>query len=166
MIVGGNFGVTGAKNALVPHPDGTHRTMYSLECPESWFEDFGEGRLVNGRAQVALDPDFAAVVQGQNYRVFLTPEGDTNGLYVSAKSRPASKCARPRAGRARWSSAIGWSPSARISRGRGWIGSRYPRRRRYPHAVWGPQPTLAGCGTYAQPAPPGAPPRPAAPPAH
>jgi len=44
---------------------------------------------VNGRATVRLDADFAPLVHGEDYAVFLTPEGDCNGLYISSKS-PAS----------------------------------------------------------------------------
>jgi hypothetical protein len=33
------------KHASVPHPDGTHRALCSLECPEAWFEDFGRAEL-------------------------------------------------------------------------------------------------------------------------
>jgi hypothetical protein len=57
--------------------------LYALESPESWFEDFGRGEMVRGRAQVELDPDYAAVVQTEDYHVFLTPEGNSKGLYVS-----------------------------------------------------------------------------------
>ena len=47
VIVGGNFTVVGgAKSAAVPHPDGSHRRLYCVESPESWFEDFGRGTLV------------------------------------------------------------------------------------------------------------------------
>jgi hypothetical protein len=82
----GRFVATGAKNAAVPHPDGSHRLLYCMESPESWFEDFGNGTLAGGRASVALDPDFAAVVHTADYHVFLTPAGDSRGLYVSSKS--------------------------------------------------------------------------------
>jgi hypothetical protein len=86
VLVEGNFVVmNGAKNAAVPHPDGSLRRLYCMEAPESVFEDFGDARLVNGRAEVRLDPDFDAVVHDDNYRVFLTPEGDCNGLYISSK---------------------------------------------------------------------------------
>ena len=34
---------------------------------------------------VDLDPDFDAVVKGDDYLVFMTAEGDCNGLYVSRK---------------------------------------------------------------------------------
>ena len=45
VIVGGDFTVVGgAKSAAVPHPDGSHRRLYCVESPESWFEDFGRGR--------------------------------------------------------------------------------------------------------------------------
>ncbi|HTY77881.1 MAG TPA: hypothetical protein VMI34_08695 [Candidatus Bathyarchaeia archaeon] len=76
----------GNKSAAVPFPDGSHRLLYSMECPESWFEDFGTGRLVRGRATVRLDRGFAAVVRRDQLHVFLTPEGDCRGLYVRRKS--------------------------------------------------------------------------------
>jgi hypothetical protein len=86
VFVTGNHTVTGAKSAAVPHPDGSHRRLYAMECPESYFEDFGRANLVNGRADVRLDRDFAAVVRADDYDVFLTPYGDTSGLYVSSRS--------------------------------------------------------------------------------
>jgi hypothetical protein len=58
-----------------------------MESPECWFEDFGKGKLVRGRAKVKLDRDFAAVVRTNNYHVFVTAEGDSNGLYVSSKNQ-------------------------------------------------------------------------------
>jgi hypothetical protein len=81
----GNIATTGAKSAAVPFPDGSRRLLYAVESPESWFEDFGAGRLVRGRATVKIDPGFRAVVRGA-YQVFLTPEGDCQGLYVARKS--------------------------------------------------------------------------------
>ncbi len=84
VFVNGSFHVTGAKSAAVPFPDGSLRRLYSVESPESWFEDFGEAKLVAGRADVRLDPDFAAVVSG-SYHVFVTPHADSNGLYVAAR---------------------------------------------------------------------------------
>lgn len=73
VLVGGDFTVVGgAKSAAVPHPDGSLRRLYSLESPESWFEDFGTGHLACGRAVVKIDPDFAAVVNLDHYHVFLT----------------------------------------------------------------------------------------------
>lgn len=74
-------------DAAVPYPDGGYRVLYSMESPESWFEDFGHGQLVNGRATVAIAPDFLpAVDTGHDYYVFLTPHGDSNGLYVASQT--------------------------------------------------------------------------------
>jgi hypothetical protein len=84
--VNGSFTVIGGpKSAAVPHPDGSHRRLYCVESPESWFEDFGRDQLTNGRATVRLDRDFAVLVHSDNYDVFLTTYGDTKGLYVSSK---------------------------------------------------------------------------------
>jgi hypothetical protein len=85
----GNVFVTGtltaaAKSAVVKFPDGSQRVLHCMESPEHWFEDFGSARLKGGRATVKLDVDFAKVIT-RDYRVFLTPEGDCNGLYVHRK---------------------------------------------------------------------------------
>lgn len=85
--VDGDFLVTGHKSAAVRHPDGSHRRLYCVEAPESWFEDVGAAELVEGRAAVEFDADFAALVRRDGYHVFLTPEGDCSGLYVAAKSK-------------------------------------------------------------------------------
>jgi hypothetical protein len=79
VVVSGSFTVFGAKSAAVPHPDGSHRRLYCMESPESWFEDFGTGQLECGRAEVAIDPDFAAIVDLADYHVFLT-EYDTDAM--------------------------------------------------------------------------------------
>jgi hypothetical protein len=78
--------VHGAKSAAVPYPDGSHRLLYSLESPESWFEDFGEGRLKDGKGKINLDPDFAKVVKTDKFHVFMTSYGDSRGLYVTNRT--------------------------------------------------------------------------------
>jgi hypothetical protein len=102
VIVSGDFTVVGgAKSAAVPHPDGSHRRLYCVESPESWFEDFGEGQLVDGQAHVTIDPDFAAIAGTENYHVFLTAHADHDGLHVasrradgfSVRARGGSGCA-------------------------------------------------------------------------
>jgi hypothetical protein len=93
VLIEGTLTKTGLIGALVPHSDGSHRLLCAIESPESWFEDFGKGRLVNGAAHIALDPDFAAVVDASEYHVFLTPYGDCNGLYV-ARLTPTSFAVR------------------------------------------------------------------------
>jgi hypothetical protein len=86
IFASGSLVATGGKSAAVPHPDGTLRQLYAVESPESWFEDFGRAELGDGRARVPLDPEFAALVDTSDYHVFLTPEGETGGLYISART--------------------------------------------------------------------------------
>jgi hypothetical protein len=101
VIVGGSLTVVGgAKSAAVPHPDGSHRRLYCMESPESWFEDFGQARLERGCADVTIDSDFAAVVDVNDYQVFLTEydrhsdlcvvERTTSGFHVESKDPAAS----------------------------------------------------------------------------
>jgi len=60
---------------------------YAPSEAQPTMEDFGEGQLVNGQAYVSLDPAFANVIdQHTTYLVFITPEGDSNGVYVTQKS--------------------------------------------------------------------------------
>jgi hypothetical protein len=93
VLVQGNFSVTGAKSAVVRGADGGLKRMYSLESPESWFEDFGSDKLSGGSATVQLEPGFAGVVHGDKYHVFLTPDGDSKGLYVTSKTPGSFKVA-------------------------------------------------------------------------
>ncbi|MFD7626321.1 hypothetical protein ACFV7Q_09770 [Streptomyces sp. NPDC059851] len=84
--INGALTVTGAKSSAVPLADGTLRLLYAVESPESWFEDFGSGRLDNGVAEIALDETFQAVTGNDEYHVFLTEYEDNNALYVSNRT--------------------------------------------------------------------------------
>jgi hypothetical protein len=57
--------------------------------------------MVGGVANVAIDPAFAAVMDHKWYYVFLTPLGDTRGLYVSAKAPSAFQVRESEGGRSR-----------------------------------------------------------------
>lgn len=83
----GNIGASGTKSAVVPALDGgEHMTLYCVESPECWFEDFGTSQLKNGSVTVEIDPDFAQTIHTRDYHVFLQPEGDCKGLYVARKT--------------------------------------------------------------------------------
>jgi hypothetical protein len=84
VFVAGSMTATGAKSAAV-RSKGVLRRVYSLESPESWFEDFGSSQLTVGQATVSLDPGFADIVHTDTYHVFLTAYGDSQGLYVSER---------------------------------------------------------------------------------
>jgi hypothetical protein len=57
----GGLAGTGPKSCVVRTSEGP-TLLYCQESPECWFEDFGEGRLANGRAHVELDPLFLETV--------------------------------------------------------------------------------------------------------
>ncbi|MBV9301788.1 MAG: hypothetical protein JOY62_17635 [Acidobacteriaceae bacterium] len=79
---------SGGQALVVPVGNNEHQVaLHAVESPENWFEDFGSGRLKSGGSRIALEPTFAETVNtGSDYHVFLTPEGECRGLYVSNKS--------------------------------------------------------------------------------
>jgi hypothetical protein len=55
-------------------------------APRTTIEDSGTARMSGGVGVVRLSPDFANTLDlRQGYQVFLTPDGDNRGLYVSQK---------------------------------------------------------------------------------
>jgi hypothetical protein len=84
----GNVNCSGSFNPVVPIDGGARKVaLPAIQSPKNWFEDFGSGQLVNGSAVVSLDSDFIQTVNtAMDYKVFLTPNGDCNGLYVSQKT--------------------------------------------------------------------------------
>jgi hypothetical protein len=64
------------------------------------MEDVGEAKLVAGSAEVALDRAFANVIDtNASYAVLITPEGDSNGLYVAQRTSRGFVVRENRAGR-------------------------------------------------------------------
>jgi hypothetical protein len=60
---------------------------FSPNTTQPTVEDTGTAQLAGGAAAVRLDPTFAASIDvASSYRVFLTPDGDTRGLYVATKT--------------------------------------------------------------------------------
>jgi hypothetical protein len=86
-VTGDLYVYGGTKSVVVPFPDGSHRQLYCMESPESWFEDFGSGHLTNGRTQIQLDPDFAATVSTDDYHVFIAEYDDHNALFVTNRTK-------------------------------------------------------------------------------
>jgi len=84
----GNLNCSGTVGGVVKADGGLKQvSVHAVQSPENWFEDFGSATLTNGAATVALDPTFASTVNTMiDYHVFLTPNGDCNGLYVGRKS--------------------------------------------------------------------------------
>jgi hypothetical protein len=79
--------VLGSKSAAVKTDNGDYRLLYSMESPENWFEDFGEGKLVNGKAVIQMDPLFTQTVNTSvKYHVFLTPQDEPLTLAVANRT--------------------------------------------------------------------------------
>ncbi len=81
----GDFGGSGAKCAIVNTSQGP-TLLYAQESPENWFEDFGEGELMNGSVHIDLDKLFLETVTINGtypMKVFIQVEGNCNGVYVS-----------------------------------------------------------------------------------
>jgi hypothetical protein len=57
--------------------------------------------MVAGVANVQIDPAFASVMDRKWYYVFLTPLGDTRGLYVSMKTASGFQVRENEGGRSR-----------------------------------------------------------------
>jgi hypothetical protein len=87
--IGGNGDLTctGQLKTLATTGGGRTVETYAMHSPENWMEDFGSGALQNGVAVVNIDPAFAETVsQTADYHVFITPNGDSKGLYVIRKT--------------------------------------------------------------------------------
>ncbi|MBV9332863.1 MAG: hypothetical protein JO146_02565 [Candidatus Eremiobacteraeota bacterium] len=81
--------IIGGGGVLARHhsSNGQRVLAYASESASATMEDVGEARLLNGVANVMIPSDFASVIdRNSNYYVFLTPLGETRGLYVSMKT--------------------------------------------------------------------------------
>jgi hypothetical protein len=73
-------------------------TTYANQSSTPTVEDFGEAQLTVGQTYVSLERTFAAAIDSRSaYMVFITPEGDTRGLYVTQKT-PAGFAVRENQG--------------------------------------------------------------------
>jgi hypothetical protein len=84
----GDLTCTGQVKTLATTGGGAHTVeTYAMQSPENWMEDFGSGLLERGVAVVKIDPAFADTVTADgSYHVFITPNGDSKGLYVIRKT--------------------------------------------------------------------------------
>jgi hypothetical protein len=81
--------ITGSSSPLVVTraATGARYVAYGSRTSSPTIEDVGMGSLTNGYATVRLEPIFASTIDTRSpYIVFLSPEGENNGLYVTAKT--------------------------------------------------------------------------------
>jgi hypothetical protein len=69
---------------------GVDRTLYCSESPEFYFEDYGQGQLVNGQAHIEIDTLLAKhiIIDDKHpLRVYIQIEGDENCKGVVVKNK-------------------------------------------------------------------------------
>jgi hypothetical protein len=95
--ISGNLGAGTFSRTRNPSSD---EALYLPQEAEAIAEDVGSAQLVNGSAAVPLGADFKATIDGSSaYMVFLTPYGDTNGLYVASRNSTGFVVREAHAGR-------------------------------------------------------------------
>jgi hypothetical protein len=76
----------GGYTEVIRMNDGTRANANVALAPRATIEDTGTARMNDGVAAVHFENDFARSLDvGQGYQVFLTPDGETRGLYVAQK---------------------------------------------------------------------------------
>ncbi len=79
----------GIVSTLVKDKEDKERIMVAPEAPEALFQDFGVGKLENGKAIINLDPTLSKnilVDEKHPMKVFIQLEGDCKGVFVTNKS--------------------------------------------------------------------------------
>ncbi|HTA26324.1 MAG TPA: hypothetical protein VK809_00940 [Bacteroidia bacterium] len=79
----------GAVSCSVLDSKGNSVVMHAPETPEAYFEDYGQGQLVNGKVHIDMDPSYSkniCVNDKHPLRVFIQLEGDCKGVYVANKT--------------------------------------------------------------------------------
>jgi len=85
-IGGTNYKIYGSGNVSCVMP--THqgdKVLFAPESPEPYFEDFGQGQLINGYCHIALDPLFLDCIKTDTnhpLKVFVQLNDNCNGVYV------------------------------------------------------------------------------------
>lgn len=79
----------GSNSTMIMDETNTPRILFSPEAPEILFQDFGVGKLKNGKADILLDPVLKRSLQideSHPLKVYVTLEGECNGVFVTNKS--------------------------------------------------------------------------------
>ncbi|HKW45039.1 MAG TPA: hypothetical protein VJN22_05220 [Candidatus Eremiobacteraceae bacterium] len=83
----GHITTAGGTLDRVHSPGGPTMDTYGARHTVPTIEDFGQGQLVNGVGYVTIDATFGSTIDFRRpYLVFVTPDGDNNGLYVTGKT--------------------------------------------------------------------------------
>lgn len=80
---------TGSVSTTAENTNGERVVLHCTEAPEIYFEDYGQGQLVNGRVHINIDPTIAkniTVNEKHPLRVFIQLEDECNGVFVTNKT--------------------------------------------------------------------------------
>jgi len=80
--IGGSL-TTNANLVAVTQTTGSNVLSYGARSASPTIEDVGKSTLRNGAATVTLDPTFASAIDTGTFMVFVTPHGNSNGLYTT-----------------------------------------------------------------------------------
>lgn len=91
QIAGTNYKIVGggSVSTIVNDENNKGKILFAPESPEITFTDSGVGKLVNGKAEIKIDPILSKnifVDEKHPLKVFVQLEGDCNGVYVTEKS--------------------------------------------------------------------------------
>lgn len=99
LTVAGNIVANSTPLVATKSADGRKVATFVSRQTQQTIEDVGEAQLVNGQANVRLDPAFAATINRyENYIVFITPEGMTQGTLCVAQRTAAGFVVRENQG--------------------------------------------------------------------
>jgi hypothetical protein len=87
LIVSGSVTAHGTPLLVRQSAFGQPVVSYAASTTSPVIEDFGHAQLAYGTAYVSIDRGFAAAVDPRgSFAVFITPNGESRGLYVTGKS--------------------------------------------------------------------------------
>jgi hypothetical protein len=96
----GNVYYGGSLNSFARTRNGFTASTFTARQASPTVEDVGTGSIVNGSGSVRLDPALVEQMDRSTaYHVFLTPDGDTNGLFVATKTAEGFVVRETRGGR-------------------------------------------------------------------
>ena len=96
----GNVKYKGSLSTLAKTVNGGTTRSFNSNATQPTLEDTGTAQLIRGVAAVRLDPAFAASIEpAAGYRVVVTPNGDTRGLFVTGKTAAGFVVRESQAGR-------------------------------------------------------------------
>ncbi|HMD03288.1 MAG TPA: hypothetical protein VKG44_10025, partial [Candidatus Baltobacteraceae bacterium] len=99
ILTKGSLGVLGVISNISRTVHGYYAKSYGTQAMSHILEDENTSGITNGVGLVHIDPAFTESVGSANYQVFLTPNGDCNGLYVAEKTATSFVVRELRGGR-------------------------------------------------------------------